>query len=91
MQAFQRDLPRFAKLNAQVLGISGDSLDTHREFSELNRITYPLISDQKGEIRRLFGSGRITYIVDREGFIRFIQKGVPDNEVLLKELAKLPR
>ena len=50
-----------------------------------------MITDEKGEIRRLFGSGRITYIVDRDGCVRFKQKGIPDNEQLLQELEKLTR
>jgi len=37
----------------------------------------------------MFGGGRVTYLVDRAGLIRFIQKGVPDNRVLLDELGKL--
>lgn len=48
-----------------------------------------MIADPRGEISRQFGGGRITYIVDRDGIIRFIQKGIPDNETLLKELLKL--
>jgi peroxiredoxin Q/BCP len=88
MQAFQRDLPRFEKLNAQVLGISGDDLQTHREFSEKFDISFPLIADD-GALKDDYGKERITYIIDQSGIIRFIQEGVPDNEVLLKELKKL--
>ncbi|RMD75007.1 MAG: peroxiredoxin, partial [Bacteroidetes bacterium] len=63
MQAFQRDLARFEKLNAQVLGISGDDLATHQKFSDKYGIRYPLVDDASGEIRRLYGGGRVTYIV----------------------------
>ena len=88
MQAFQRDLSRFEKLNAQVLGISTDDLQTHREFSEKFALTFPLIADD-GSIKEDYGKERITYIIDQTGVIRFIQQGVPDNEELLKELKKL--
>lgn len=74
-----------------MLGISGDDLDTHRQFSEKYAIGYPLIADPRGEISRQFGGGRITYIVDRDGIVRFIQKGIPDNDELLRELEKLPQ
>ena len=89
MQAFQRDLDKFEKLNAQVLGVSPDSIATHEEFSTKNGLQYPLIADEAGEVRKQYAPGRVTYIVDREGVIRFIQQGVPDNVVLLKELERL--
>ena len=89
MQAFQRDLDKFEKLNAQVLGVSPDSIATHEEFSSKNGLQYPLVADEAGEIRKQYAPGRVTYIIDREGVIRFIQQGVPDNGLLLKELAKL--
>jgi len=89
MQAFQNDLQRFEKLNAQVLGVSPDSLATHNEFGEKYGLKFPLIADDKGEIQKLYAPGRVTFIIDKSGTIRFIQNGVPDNEILLKELSKL--
>lgn len=88
MQAFQRDLSRFEKHNAQVLGVSGDSLETHREFSRKYDLNFPLIADD-GSLKSLYGNRRVTYIIDRQGIIRFVQDGVPDNKKLLAELAKL--
>ncbi len=90
MQAFQRDLDRFEKLSAQVLGASPDSLETHRQFSEKYQITFPLIADGKGEVQRLYAPGRVTYVIERGGEIRFIQRGVPDNRELLRQLRMLP-
>lgn len=73
-----------------MLGVSGDTLETHRQFSQEHTITFPLIDDAAGEIRQLFEGGRVTYLLDKEGIVRFIMKGVPDNERLLQELDKLP-
>ena len=89
MQAFQKDLADFERLNAQVLGVSPDSLDTHRKFSEQYKFTFPLLSDTDGKMRALYGSKRITYLIDRKGIIRYIQEGIPKNEDFLKELKKL--
>ena len=88
MQAFQRDLLRFEKLNAQVLGVSGDSLETHRRFSEKYDLSFPLIADD-GRLRKLYGSGRVTYIIDQTGTVAYVAKGMPDNAELLAELEKL--
>lgn len=76
-------------MNAQVLGISGDNLETHQKFARQNGIDFPLLADERNEVRQLFGGGRITYIVDKAGMIRFVQKGIPDNDALLRELEKL--
>ncbi len=88
MQAFQRDLQRFEKLNAQVLGVSGDSLETHKKFSVKYDLSFPLIADD-GTLRKLYGTGRVTYIIDQTGTVRFVQKGIPDNQQLLHELEKI--
>ncbi len=88
MQAFQRDLSRFEELSAQVLGVSSDSLETHYKFSRKYDLSFPLIADD-GRLKELYGQRRITYIIDRQGTLRFIQKGVPENEELLEELMKL--
>ena len=88
MQAFQRDLEQFEKLHAQVLGVSGDSLDTHRKFSDKYDISFPLIADD-GQLRKLYGSGRVTYIIDSTGTVQHVAKGVPDNWELLAEIKKL--
>jgi peroxiredoxin Q/BCP len=72
-----------------VLGVSTDSLDTHQKFSSKYGISYPLIADD-GSLKSLYGKRRVTYIIDRQRTIRFIQQGVPDNQELLAELSKLP-
>lgn len=89
MQAFQNDLSRFEKLNAQVLGVSPDNLKTHIEFAKKYGLTFPLLADEQGQIQKLYAPGRVTFIIDKEGIVRFVQEGVPKNKELLKALAKL--
>ena len=88
MQAFQTDIKEFEKLNAQVVGVSTDSLETHRKFSRANGITFPLIADD-GTLKDLYSQRRTAYIIDQQGIIRFIYEGVPGNFELLIELDKL--
>jgi peroxiredoxin Q/BCP len=90
MQAFQDDIARFAELNAQVLGVSSDSLETHREFAAKLGLDFPLIADD-GTIRKLYGGGRITYLIDQSGIIRYVHKGMPDNETLVGEISALSK
>lgn len=68
----------FRDEGAEVFGISGDSLDSHREFAESNRLQYHLLSDEGDEVREAFGAsslglpGRVTYVIDKEGIVRHI-------------------
>ena len=89
MQAFQSDIERFAELSAQVLGVSSDSLETHRAFPEKLGLSFPLIADD-GTIRQQYGGGRVTYVIDQTGMIQAIFKGMPDNERVLQVLRGLP-
>lgn len=89
LQAFQKDIARFEGLNTQVLGVSSDSIETHKKFTEEYGITFPLVSDEDGTVRKLYGKGRITFLIDKDGIIRYIQKGVPKNKKFLKKIKKL--
>lgn len=69
-----------------MLGVSGDTLETHQAFMKEHGIAFPMIDDADGAIRKLYDRGRVTYLIDKEGIISYIQKGVPENERLLEEL-----
>ena len=72
-----RDLKEvFEEAGAVVVGISSQSVESHKEFAAKNKLTYTLLSDNKNAVRRLFGvpsrafgfiPGRVTYVVDKEG------------------------
>jgi peroxiredoxin Q/BCP len=76
-------------LDAQIIGVSADSMKTNRKFAEENRIAFPLITDKEKTIRKLYGRGRVTYLIDKSGVIRFIQKGVPNNQDFIDNLKQL--
>jgi len=81
-----------------VLGISVDSVHSHRAFAEeLGGITFPLLADfhPKGETTKAYGlwredkgyGKRAVVIIDREGIVRHVdvvQKGPPDVEHVLE-------
>jgi peroxiredoxin Q/BCP len=91
MQAFQDDLLKFASLNAQVLGVSADDLETHKRFSRELGLQFPLISDSDRKLAGLYGQGRISFLIDKEGVIRLIQTGFPKIGELLAEIRKLEK
>ncbi|HEY9070841.1 MAG TPA: peroxiredoxin [Candidatus Ozemobacteraceae bacterium] len=76
-----RDLtPSFADAGAAVLGISSDDAAKHRKFADQYRLSFPLLADTDGAVRRAFGvpatlwliPGRVTYVIDRDGIVRMI-------------------
>jgi len=89
MLGFQADLPAFEAQGAQVLGVSGDTVETHGRFAEQHGIRFPLVSDVEGNIGRNYPGGRVTYVIDRAGIVRFVMKGMPDNPRLLEVLKVL--
>ena len=78
--AFRDNFEEFSKLDAQVIGISSDSVESHRRFAVGHDLSFPLLSDEGGNIRRLYGvpktfgffPGRVTYIIDKEGVVRHV-------------------
>ncbi|MEK7723425.1 MAG: peroxiredoxin [Acidobacteriota bacterium] len=64
---------------AEVVGISTDSVSSHKDFSEKNSLTLPLLADEKGEVTEQYGvkswipnrSSRAVVVIDKEGIIRY--------------------
>jgi peroxiredoxin Q/BCP len=78
--AFRDNFEEFRKLDAEVIGISSDSVESHKSFAEKHNLTFTLLSDEGGKVRRLYGAsntfglfpGRVTYIIDQEGVVRHV-------------------
>jgi thioredoxin-dependent peroxiredoxin len=77
---FRDNFEEFGKLDAEVIGISSDSVESHRSFAAKHDLSFTLLSDEAGNIRRLYGvpktfglfPGRVTYVIDKEGVVRHV-------------------
>jgi len=105
MPSYEAQHASFERRNAQVVGVSVDSIPCHKAWAEsfggIN--SYPLLSDfhPKGEVARLYGvykedigeSERAILIIDKEGVLRYIDVHdageQPDNQQIFDELDKL--
>jgi len=65
-------------------------METLQEFIAENDIAFPLVSDSDKEFRKNYGRGRLTYLIDKDGIIQFIQEGVHSNADFLGQLEMLP-
>jgi peroxiredoxin Q/BCP len=54
--AFQRNLPEFKNLKADIIGVSVDSVDKHLDFSKSYGLGFTLLSDKGGEVSKKYGS-----------------------------------
>lgn len=78
--AFRDAYEDFTDAGAKVIGVSGDSLESHDAFAGKHSLPFLLASDPDGALRRAFGvkktlgvlDGRVTYVIDPEGIIRKI-------------------
>jgi thioredoxin-dependent peroxiredoxin len=73
----------FVAAGATVVGVSGDSTESHQQFAERHRLPFLLATDADGAVRRAFGvpktlgliPGRVTYVIDRAGVVRHVFSG----------------
>lgn len=98
--AFRDSYEKFAQAGAEVIGVSGDTNDSHRQFAAQHRLSFPLISDADGSLRKAFGvpktlgilPGRVTYVIDKEGVIRLMYSAqLASDEHVKQALAALSK
>jgi peroxiredoxin Q/BCP len=78
--SFRDGYEQFEKLEAEVIGISSDSVKSHERFVEKHGLPFVLLSDEGDQVRKLYGvpntlglfPGRVTYVIDKEGVVRHV-------------------
>jgi len=76
---FQVDQPKYAERRAVVLGVSVDSVDSHKKFCAKEGLNFKLLADRDGNVSRSYGSlrdlgvvkfaARHTFLIDPTGKI----------------------
>jgi peroxiredoxin Q/BCP len=78
--SFRDSYEDFTDLGAVVIGVSGDSVESHKKFIDDYLLPFTLLSDQDGRVRRLYGAtkgfgllpGRYTLVIDKGGIVRHV-------------------
>ena len=79
--SFQDQFEVFKEADAVIIGISAQSVESHKEFALKHRLTFTLLSDKGNKIRKQFGvptnllgllPGRVTYVADKTGKVIYI-------------------
>ncbi len=92
-RTFRDEYEAFGKLDAEVIGVSSDSVESHRRFAGKHDLPFTLLSDEGGTARMLYGvpntlvifPGRVTYVIDGEGIVRHIFSSQLDVEKHVEE------
>ncbi len=102
-QDFRDTYSQFKELNAQIFGISRDSLKSHENFKAKQNFPFELISDTDEKLCQLFdvikmksmygkqvrGIERSTFIIDKAGVLRHEWRKVSVNEHVDEVLSKV--
>jgi thioredoxin-dependent peroxiredoxin len=99
---FQRDIAKYEKVNAVILGVSVDTAESHKDFCAKEGLSFKLFSDPDAKVSTQYGSvmeyngnklaARNTFIVNPEGKIAKVFTGVKPashSEEVLSALTEL--
>ena len=100
---FRDNYEELTNLGAEVLGVSGQSVESHKSFATHYGLPFILLADIDNKVRELYGvpstmgiiPGRVTSIIDKKGIVRHVfvsqtqaQKHVEEAKKTLMELEK---
>ncbi len=81
---YSSNYDEFVKLGFQVVGISIDSVESHKNFSSKYAFHFRILSDSDKSVSRKYKALSITgmskrkiVIIDRDGIVRFIDSKLP--------------
>lgn len=99
---FRDTFAELGRLNAVVLGISGDYVFSHHEWAKHHKLQFPLLSDHDHKVARAYDSymeeyglnRRTIFLIDKDGVVRYSNLAFKagdkkDYDALRAELEKL--
>jgi peroxiredoxin Q/BCP len=94
--AFRDQYEVFKSAGAEVIGVSGDSPESHQKFATKYQLPFILLSDKGNKVRSLYRAtaafglfpGRVTYVIDSEGVVRYVFNSMFDFKGHVEEALK---
>lgn len=92
--SFRDKFDVFKSHDAEIIGISGDGVASHKKFATKYHLTFTLLADEGNNIRKLFGvpssmmgtvPGRVTYVVNKKGIVIHIFNSLTQPEKHIQE------
>ncbi len=99
---FQRDIAKYQQLNAEIVGVSVDSADSHKDFCAKQGLHFKLLADTDKKVSEAYDSlmmiihysSRNTFLISPEGKIAKVWTGVnpaKHSEEVLAALSSLKK
>ena len=73
-EAFRDAMPELEKAGARLIGVSTDTLDSHKAFAAGHQLNFPLIADPEQKLTKAFGvpvedgtADRVTFVFGPDG------------------------
>lgn len=94
--ALRDEYSKVKALDAEVLASNPASVKSHEGFAKRQQYPFPIVADTQHQMAKNYGvdgllgfNRRTVYIIDKQGIIRFADRGMPSVETLLSTLKKL--
>jgi peroxiredoxin len=92
---YNNELAQFSELDAQVLAVSGQDLESHEKFAAQHGFQFPLLADTEKSVARAYGilgplgiPRRSVFVIDASGVVRYVHRALvgvtfrPVNELI---------
>jgi len=83
LNSYNDGLEQFAALDAQVIAISSQNLESHERFAGKHGLRFPLLADTDKKVAALYGTlgplgfpRRSIVIIDGEGIVRYVHRAI---------------
>jgi peroxiredoxin Q/BCP len=83
LNSYNDELDQFEQLDAHVVGISAQGIDSHERFAGKHGLRMPLLADTDKAVAGLYGTlgplgfpRRSVFIIDREGVVRYVHRAI---------------
>ncbi len=96
--AARDDYDRYVGAGIAVFGVNPGSAAAHKRFSERHGFKTPLLLDNGGRVSRAYDAltpiplltlvNRTVVGIDRDGLVRFYQRGMPSTDTILAAMGK---
>ncbi|MEI7676605.1 MAG: peroxiredoxin [Bacteroidales bacterium] len=96
--SFRDQFEVFKSADALIIGISGQTVQSHFDFAKKHRLNYTLLSDENNRVRKLFGvptnllgllPGRVTYVVNKAGKVVLVFNSQLKSEQHIEEALRI--
>ena len=80
---YNNELAQFSELDAQVLALSAQDLESHEKFAAPHGFQFPLLADTEKSVARAYGvlgplgiPRRSIFVIDASGVVRYVHRAL---------------